>query len=92
MAQKIKQANIFGRLGSALGQGLAESIPKEANRMRLSQGLMDLSKEKDLEPLQFMSKFYGIPEVANNPQLVQSGTQLYNQSRRNQAFQGQFPS
>jgi len=89
MAQKIKQGNIFGRIGSAMGQGLAESIPKEANRMRLSQGLMDLSKEKDLEPLQFMSKFYGIPEVANNPQLVQSGTQLYNQSRRNQAI-GQY--
>jgi len=45
MAQLIKQGNIFGRIGTGFGKGLAEQLPKEIERNRLSSGLRDLEKE-----------------------------------------------
>ena len=38
MSYSVKPGNIFGRIGTSLGQGLAESIPKEARRANFLKG------------------------------------------------------
>lgn len=48
--QKIKQGNIFGRIGSGIGQGLAEHAPKEIERSRLASGLKALGEKKVYPP------------------------------------------
>jgi len=85
MAQYIKNANIFGRIGSGIGQGLGEQIPKEIERSRLQRGLEDLSKNAaNLTPFQRFAKLSGIPGIT--PQAIQSGSQLLQQEGQNQAL------
>ena len=61
------EGNIFGRIGSSLGKSLAEQVPKEVERYRLSKGLERLTKqanEGNLSPLETISKLYGIPGLS----------------------------
>ena len=60
--------NAFGRIGKGIGQGLSEQLPKELERGRLSQGLKELEKEKDLTPYQQASKLYTLPGGAEAAQ------------------------
>lgn len=87
MAQYIKQANIFGRVGSGIGKGLAEQIPKEIERGRLQSGLKELGEAKNLSPFQQFSQLSAIPGVT--PQMIQSGTELLRQQARAQALSNQ---
>lgn len=75
--QHIKQGNIFGRLGSGIGQGIAETLPKEIERGRLSQGLQQLGQQQNLSPFQQFSALSSLPGVT--PQMIQSGTELLKQ-------------
>lgn len=77
MVQYIKQADIFGRLGTALGKGLAEQLPKEVERNRLATGLKQLGEQKDLTPFQQFSALSSIPGIT--PQMIQSGSDLLRQ-------------
>jgi hypothetical protein len=53
MAQTIKQGNIFGRIGSSFGQGLAESVPKGYDQGRLSNSLQQIQNSREpLTPIQ----------------------------------------
>lgn len=71
MAQEIKQANIFGRLGSNIGRGLSEQLPKEIERYRLSEGLKQFENEAEgLSPLQQYSRLAAIPGIT--PQMLQT--------------------
>lgn len=68
MAQYIKQGNIFGRIGTGLGKGLAEQIPKEIERNRLSSGLKELGENPSMPPIERLSKLYesgATPEQVN---------------------------
>jgi hypothetical protein len=88
--QKIKQGNIFGRIGSGLGQGLAEQLPKEVERYRLASGLEDISNQTDLTPFQKFARLASQP--GSTPQIVDSGSRLLQQEARGKAlsdFQGQ---
>ena len=38
MAQEIKNANIWGRVGTEIGKGLSEQVPKEIERIRGTTG------------------------------------------------------
>jgi hypothetical protein len=77
MSQKIQQANIFGRLGTGIGRGLAEQVPKEIERNRLASGLKALGEQKGNTPFQ---NFSGLVGVAHEyPQVVQSGSDLLRQ-------------
>lgn len=84
MAQYIKNANIFGRIGSEIGKGLSESIPKEAERLRLSQGLERLGNQKGLTPFQQFSALASLPGIT--PQMIQSGAELLRQQGISQGF------
>ncbi len=74
MAQKISQGNIFGRIGTGIGQGLAEQIPKEIERGRLASGLKELGTKKDLTPFQRYAELISIPGIT--PQAIESGSRL----------------
>lgn len=84
MAQIIKQPSIFGRLGTGIGKGLGEQIPKEIERNRLASGLKSLGEQKNLDPYQ---RFAGLAGVAHEyPQILQSGERILNQQARGQAL------
>lgn len=77
MAQYIKQGNIFGRIGTGIGKGLAEQLPKEIERGRLASGLKELGEQKGLTPFQQFSGLASVPGVT--PQMIQSGSDLLRQ-------------
>jgi len=84
MVQYIKQGNIFGRIGSSIGQGLAEQIPKEVERNRLSSGLKAIGENKDLDPYQRFAETVGVAH--EYPQIIQSAGELSRQQARGQAL------
>lgn len=85
MSYEVKQGNIFGRIGSGVGQGLAEQIPKEIENYRLRSGLKNIADEADegkLSPAQFLARTSGTYGIT--PQMVQSfGELAKNQAIRN---------
>lgn len=71
MAQYIKQGNIFGRLGTGIGKGFAEQLPKEFEHQRLRSGLQNLAdKSGELSPEQFLAEAAGTYGIT--PQMIQS--------------------
>lgn len=85
MSYEVKPSSIFGRIGTELGKGLAESIPKEAERTRLSSGLKELEGQ-NLNPQQYFSRALSIPGLIDRPQVVQSLGQLAKQQTQAQAL------
>lgn len=85
MSYEVKQGNIFGRIGSGIGQGLAEQLPKEIERNRLASGLKQFEQDSaNLTPLQTLARLSSIPGIT--PQMVQSFGEL----AKNQAIRGAF--
>lgn len=73
MAQEISQGNIWGRLGSALGKGIEETVPKELDRYRMNQGLQQLEKDApNLNQQQYYTRALQIPGLVERPQAIQS--------------------
>lgn len=77
MATYIKQGDIFGRVGSGIGQGLAQQLPEEITRGRLAAGLQNLEGQQNLTPFQQFSRLAAIPGIT--PQMLQSGAELLRQ-------------
>lgn len=74
MSYSVKPGSILGRIGSEIGKGLADQIPKEVERNRLAKGLEDLSQQQGLTPFQQLGRLATLPGVT--PQLIQSGAEL----------------
>jgi hypothetical protein len=89
VAQTIKQGNIFGRIGSGIGQGIAEQAPKEVERYRLASGLKDLSESQGLSPFQQFSRLASLPGAT--PQMIQSGSELLRQQAQGNAYKRGAP-
>ncbi len=89
MAQYIKNANIFGRIGTGIGKGVNEQLPKEVEHQRFRSGLQKLGeKSKDLSPMQAFLEASGT--YGATPQFIQSFGELAKQQARGQALsQGQ---
>lgn len=83
MAQTIKQADIFGRIGSGIGQGLASQLPEEIQRGRLASGLQSFEQNhQNLSPIQQLARLSSIPGIT--PQMIQSFSELAKiQNQRN---------
>lgn len=79
MSYSVRPGNVFGRIGEGLGKGLAESIPKEAERYRLRQGLEELNQKKGLTPAQKLATVGTLPGVS--PTLMQGLANLYQMER-----------
>jgi hypothetical protein len=82
---KVSQGSLFGRIGTEMGKGLAEQIPKEAERTRLSQGLAELGKQQGLSPFEQFAKLSAIPGIT--PQMIQSGSELLKSQAQRNAYQ-----
>lgn len=85
---EVKQPNIFGRIGSGIGKGLAEQFPKEMERGRLSHGLQNFEKESgNLTPLQQYTRLAAIPGIT--PQMIQALPEVLKQQNfSNSLLQG----
>lgn len=85
MAQYIKQGNIFGRIGTGLGKGIGEQVPKEVEHQRLRSGLRNLADQSGkLSPSQFLAEAAGT--YGATPQIIQSFGELSKQQARGQAL------
>ncbi len=85
MATYVKQGDIFGRIGTGLGQGLAEQLPKEMEHARLSAGLKKLGEESpNLSPTEFLTKAYSTYGIT--PQMVQSLGEAAKYQRQRAAY------
>ena len=88
MSQKIKQGNLFGRIGTGFGQGLAEQLPKEVSRYRLASGLADIEKDSpNLNRLQLMTRLAGVPGGLENPQFIKEYADVARQQNIRNAYQ-----
>lgn len=86
MAQNISKGSIFGRIGSALGKGLSEQIPKEVEQYRLSSGLKQFEQEaSNLNPMQQLARLSSIPGIT--PQQIQSFSDLARQQASMRALE-----
>ncbi len=74
ISYQIKQGNVFGRIGTGIGKGLAEQVPKEIERSRLAAGLKELGGKKELSPFEQFAELSGIPGIT--PQMIESGSKL----------------
>ncbi len=86
MAQYIKQPSLGARIGTGIGQGLADILPKEMERGRLSAGLRQLEEQPNLTPQQYFSRALSIPGLIDRPQAIQSLADLARQQIRGQAL------
>ncbi len=87
MVHYVKQGNIFGRVGTALGKSLAEQAPKEIEHQRLRSGLQSLADKADqgnLSPAQFLAQAAGT--YGATPQMVQSFGELARQQGMGQGL------
>lgn len=90
MVQYISKGNIFGRIGTGVGKGLAEQLPKAAERGRLSAALKDIGEKKDQTPFQ---QFTGLASQASEyPQIVQTGGEILRQQGMLQGAKGGQPT
>lgn len=88
MVQYLKQGDIWGRVGSGIGQGLAQQLPEEIQRGRLAQGLQQLSQQKGLSPFQQFAGLASLP--GTNPQIVQSGSDILRQQAYLDSLKNQY--
>lgn len=83
---KVSQGSTAGRVGAGLGKGLAESIPKEVDQYRLSQGLKNFAKNaNNLNPLEALAEAGSIKGI--QPQLLQALPEVLKQQQLRQAYQ-----
>jgi|SRR5579863_436311 len=90
MSYSVKQGNIFGRLGTGIGKGLSEQIPKEIERHRISQGLKELNSQKNLSPQEYFTGALSVPGLIDRPQVVQSLSQLAKQQSYLNSLKNQY--
>jgi hypothetical protein len=80
----LARPGFWARTGNLAGQGLAESIPKEAERLRLAQGLKELGQKKGQDPFETFSELITQPGIT--AQGIQTGGELLKQRAQGQAL------
>jgi hypothetical protein len=82
----IKQGDIFGRVGTSIGKGLAENVPKEIERNRFRQGVEYLGKEgANMSPFQKLGYLQSLP--GTTPQFTASAADLLNKEAQGRALE-----
>ena len=77
--------SIAGRIGAGIGRGLSESLPKEVERWRLSQGLQNLKNNPGQSQFDNLINLYSTPGVT--PEMAQQLAPLLNQAAQKQSRQ-----
>lgn len=89
MVQELSsQPSFFGSLGKGIGKGLANYVPKEVERQRLSKGLEQLGQQQGLTPFQQFSGLASTPGIT--PQMLQSGSDLLRQQAYLDSIKNQY--
>lgn len=89
MAQEIKQGNIFGRIGTGIGKGLAEQLPKTFEQGQLAGGLKRFEEDSNnLTPLQQGARLAAIPGIT--PQATQTLGNLAQQQAYLNSLKNQY--
>ncbi len=84
--QVIPQSNFASGIGSALGKGLADQLPKEIQRGALSAGLKQLGESKEqLNPMDIMTRGLSIPGMT--PELLQQFIPMIQQIQSRRALE-----
>lgn len=82
MTYSVSQPSVGASVGAGIGKSLAELVPKEVERYRLSKGLQQLGQAENLSPFQQFAQLASIPGIT--PQMIESGTQLLRQQAKSQ--------
>lgn len=88
MVQVIQQEpSLAGRIGKGFGKGLAEQVPQEIGRYRLSEGLRNLASQdfSNKSPLEQLAAIYNVPGMT--PELAAQAQQQI----QNRQFFGAVP-
>lgn len=85
MQEITPRGSVFGRIGKSVGQGLADQIPKEVDRYRLSQGLQNLAaNSSNSTPLEQYAQAASIPGIT--PSMLQALPEILKQQNTRQAY------
>lgn len=77
MVQEVSGGNKWQMLGSELGKGLSEQIPKEVERYRLSQGLRNIQQNPGNQ-IENLIRLYSTPGAT--PEMIQTIAPLLQQA------------
>lgn len=80
----VNQPSIFGRIGTGVGKGLAEQLPKEMDRGRLSEGLNQFAQKSNDPLMKQYAQLLSIPGIT--PQAVQTFGELAKQQSSRNAY------
>ncbi len=83
---KVKPADIFGRLGQGIGQGINEHLPKEIERRRMQSHLENLGNQQGLSQFQQIAGLLSTPGIT--PQGIQTGGEVLKQRGMRDALRG----
>jgi len=82
---KVSPGSTLGRIGSGVGKGLSEQLPKEIERYRLKEGLQQFEQDSaNLTPLQQYTRLLSIPGIS--PQAIQAMPEILKQQNLRQSF------
>lgn len=84
MSYQVKQGNLFGRIGSGFGEGLAGQLPKEVERNRLHGALTEIGNTPNQSLFQQFAALAAAP--GSTPQIQQSGAELLRQQAIMQGY------
>lgn len=80
--QEIPQSSFGQQLGSRIGQGLSEGIPKAIDQFRLSSGLKKIGKGN----LSRIQQFQALIQAGADPQMIHQLLPLIQQQQQGQTF------
>jgi len=89
---KVSPGSFAGRIGTNLGESLAETVPKEVEQYRLRKGLENFQKNaSEQTPSQQFTSLLSIPGIGKLPQAIQQFPEILKQEQLGKALlkQGQ---
>lgn len=91
MSYSVRRPSAWSQIGTGIGQGISEALPKEIERARLAQGLKQFEKDAaNLNPMEQLTRLASIPGALERPQLLQSFTELAKQSNIRNAYRNRY--
>lgn len=88
MTYQVQQPSVGASVGAGIGKSLAELVPKEVERYRLSKGLQQLGQQKGLSPTELYTQALSIPGIIDRPEVLRNLTDLIKRQSLTEAYGG----